>query len=165
MDNYSFQSVEISANIIPLLADFTCGVEMMDDILHSQGLLSELNTENPVAYCVYDDNHVLVGFCIWGIIYQPVDFNGECELIPMIDIACLAVHKDYQFRGIGTAILNVVCEKSSNIIPSVQFVHVDALDCEDGSYSAVPFYIKYGFEYYSRAGEDAARMLYKLKSV
>lgn len=165
MDSYSFQSVEISASLLPLLADFTCGVGMMDDILHSQGLLAELHTDNPVAYCVYNECHVLVGFCIWGTIDQPIDFSGSCELIPMIDVACLAVHKDYQYRGIGTAILNVVCEKSSNAVPSAKFIHVDALDCDDGSYSAVPFYLKYGFEYYSRAGEDVARMLYRLRSV
>ena len=55
MNNYQIQPVEISADIISLLSGFYCGVKLMDEILHSQGLLSELHTDNPMAYCVYNE--------------------------------------------------------------------------------------------------------------
>lgn len=59
MNNYQIQPVEISADIISLLSGFYCGVKLMDEILHSQGLLSELHTDNPMAYCVYNEKKLL----------------------------------------------------------------------------------------------------------
>ena len=57
MNNYQIQPVEISADIISLLSGFYCDVKLMDEILHSQGLLSELHTDNPMAYCVYNEKN------------------------------------------------------------------------------------------------------------
>lgn len=162
MHKYIIQPVEISADLLPILSDFSCGVEPMDEILHSQGILSELHTEDPVAYCVYTEEHKLVGFCIAGVVNQQIDLDGHTYFLDMIDVACLAVHKDYQYKGIGTAILNLLCEKAESIVPDALFLHVEALDLDDGSYSAVPFYQKYGFVYSSRSGQDAARMFYML---
>ena len=162
MNNYQIQPVGISADIISLLSGFYCGLKLMDEILHSQGLLSELHTDNPMAYCVYNEQKLLVGFCIAGQISLPYETDGGYAYVDMVDIACLAVHKDFQYRGIGTAILDYICKKADIICSGADFIHVDALDLDDGSYSAVPFYQKYGFSYCSRSGEDAARMLYAL---
>ncbi len=154
--------MDISADILPLLRDFSCGVKDMDEILHSHGLLAEIYVEDPVAYCVHAQNNELVGFCIIGKINFPIEYEGHTEHVDMVDIACLAVRKDYQCRGIGTAILNLVCNKAEDFIPNVEFLHVDALDLEDGTYSAIPFYQKYGFQYAARAGQDVACMFYML---
>lgn len=162
MGNYTIQSVEISPDLFPLLQEFSCGVPDMDDILHSQALFAELNIDDPVAYCVYHAEQELVGFCIIGKIHLPIEYAGHCEYLDMIDVACLAVRKDYQCLGIGTAILDLVCDKAEVLVPGVEYVHVDALDIEDGTYSAVPFYQKYGFRYAARAGKDVACMFYAL---
>lgn len=64
MNNLVIQPVEVLADILPLLKDFTCGVPEMDEILHSQGLLAEMDVDNPIAYCVYNEKKKLIGFCI-----------------------------------------------------------------------------------------------------
>jgi len=126
--------------------------------------LAELHTESPVAYGVYTDSQLLVGFCIAGIVHHQIDFGEQSFSVDMVDIACLAVRKEFQYQGIGTAMLNVICDKADQLVPDGMFLHVEALDLDDGSYSAVPFYQKYGFVYYSRSGEDAARMFYRLNT-
>lgn len=97
MNDLVIQSVEVSADILPLLKDFTCGVPEMDGILHSQGLLAEMDVDNPVAYCVYGGQRKLIGFCIIGSLSLPIEYNGHCEYVDTIDITCLAIHKDYQY--------------------------------------------------------------------
>lgn len=164
MNDLVIRSVEVSADILPLLKDFTCGVPEMDGILHSQGLLAEMDVDNPIAYCVYGGKGKLIGFCIIGSLSLPIEYNGHCEYVDTIDIACLAIHKDYQCVGIGTAILNFVCDKAEHLMPGVEFLHVDALDLENG-YSAVPFYQKYGFRYAARSGKDVACMFYTLHKI
>lgn len=165
MHKFSIYSATISADLLPILANFSCGEAVMDEILHSQSLLTELHTDNPIAYCVYSDAQQLVGFCIAGVINQQIELDGHNYGLDMIDVACLAVHKDFRYMGIGTAILNMLCEKANDFLPNATFLHVEALDLDDGSYSAVPFYQKYGFFYSSRSGQDAARMFYKLDAI
>lgn len=165
MGDYTIRSVDISPDLLPLLREFSCGVPEMDGILHSQGLLAELYVDNPVAYCVYNAEQELVGFCIIGKINLPLEYDGHCEYLDMVDVACLAIREDYRYLGIGTAILDLVCDKAEALVPGVEYVHVDALDLEDGTYSAVPFYQKYGFRYAARAGKDVACMFYALHKV
>ena len=94
-----------------------------------------------------------------------MEYEGHCEYLDMIDVACLAIREDYRYMGIGTAVLDLVCDKAEVLVSGVEYVHVDALDLEDGTYSAVPFYQKYGFRYAARAGKDVARMFYALHKV
>ncbi len=162
MNKFTFRPVVLSAEIFDILNDFNCGVKTMDDILHSRALLAELNTSNPKAYCVYTENGILAAFYILGEISMPIIDEGEVHYANMVDISCLAVAKSYRNQGLGTAILDWICEKSALMIPAIDFIHVEALDLDDGSYSAVGFYEKFGFQYNSRAGEDLARMFFPL---
>lgn len=159
---FTFQPVAISAEIFNILDDFYCGEKVMDDILHSRALFAELNTQNPQAYCVYSKSGVLVAFYIVGRISMPIGDEYEVHYVDMVDISCLAVAKKYRYQGLGTAILDEICERADSIVPNGDFIHVEALDLDDGSYSAVGFYEKFGFQYSSRAGEDAARMFFSL---
>lgn len=162
MHKYISQPVVISAEIFDVLKGFSCGVPKMDEILQSRTLLAELNTQNPQAYCVYNQEEDLVAFYIVGKISMPIDANGEEHYVEMVDIACLAVAEKYRYKRVGTAILDDICEMADAIVPDGDYIHVEALDLDDGSYSAVRFYEKYGFQYDSRAGSDAARMFYPL---
>lgn len=162
MNKFIFRPIALSAEIFDILKGFSCGVKAMDDILHSQTLLAELNTSNPQAYCVYAENGVLAAFYILGEISMPIIDEGEVHYVNMIDISCLAVAESYRYQGLGTAILDWICEKSVSLMPAIDFIHVEALDLDDGSYSAVGFYEKFGFQYNSRAGEDLARMFFPL---
>lgn len=162
MNSFHFQQVEISADLLSLLSDFTCGVSTMDAILHSQCLFSELNIEEPIAYCVYNAENMLVGFCIVGKTTYSLEYDDQWYSLPMIDIACLAVHTNYRYQGVGTAILNMICTKAAKYMPEATHLHVDALDLNDGTYSAVGFYEQYHFEYYARSGPDTAKMFYQL---
>lgn len=117
MGDYTIRSVDISPDLLPLLREFSCGVPEMDGILHSQGLLAELYVDDPVAYCVYNAGQELVGLCIIGKINLPLEYEGHCEYLDMIDVACLAVRKDYRYLGIGTAILDLVCDKAEALVP------------------------------------------------
>lgn len=162
MSEYKFQQVDISADLIPILHNFTCGVEAMDEILHSKVLLAELHTDEPRAVFVKTQSGENAAFFIYGKIYLPFDNGIGVEHVEMIDIACLAVAENFRNLGIGTAVLDYICEKADTLVPDCDLVHVDALDLDDGSYSAVPFYKKYGFVLYSRSGPDAARMFYSI---
>lgn len=162
INKFLFQPVVISAEIFDILEGFHCGVKTMDDILHSRVLLAELNSTHPQAYCVYAENGTLAAFYILGEICMPITDEGKTHHVNMVDISCLAVAESYRYQGLGTAILDWICEKSASKTPAVDFIHVEALDLDDGSYSAVGFYEKFGFQYNSRAGGDLARMFFKL---
>jgi len=162
MSKYIFQPVAISAENFSKLQNFSCGVKLMDEILHSQVLAAELNTLDPQAYYVFSrEKGSLLAFYIVGKICMPID-DGHLHYVEMVDIACLAVAKEYQGQHIGTDILDHICEQADSIVPDGDFIHVEALDLDDGSYSAVGFYERYGFRYSSRAGADAARMFLML---
>lgn len=163
MHNYRFQQAELSADLLPILREFSSGVEAMDDILHSKLLLAELHTDEPQAFFVKTEEDANAAFFIIGKIYIPFGDKDHEEYYEMIDVACLAVAEEYRNQGLGTAILDYICEKADKIIPECDFIHVDALDLDDGSYSAVPFYKKYGFVLHSRSGVDAARMFYSIQ--
>lgn len=162
MRNYLFQSVEVSAELLPLLATLPTGVPLMDKILHSQAILANLSDDDLRAYCVFTEDKRLVGFCLLGIMSLSIETEDSYYCEDMIDVACLAIHKEFQHQGIGTAILEYILDNADSILPNVEYLHVDALDMDDGSYSAVPFYKKFGFKLYARSGEDAARMFYSI---
>lgn len=137
----------------------------MDGILHSQCLLAELEIGKPVAYCIYNTENRLVGFCIIGQTSYSFADIGIQDFLPTVEIACLAVHQTYQHQKVGTAILDKIREKINEYMPEAIFMHVDALDLNDETYSAVPFYEKYGFDYYTRSGSDTASMFYQLMEI
>ena len=163
ISDFVIQPVEISADILYILKDFTCGVDEMDEILHSPLFVAELNTDNPRGFLIKNGMCDLIGVLIIGETSVPIEYEKEkTSYLDMVDIACLAIHKDFQYKKIGTAILNWVCSKANDFIPDVEYLHVDALDLQDGSYSAVPFYERFGFQYIDRSGVDTARMVYAL---
>lgn len=163
ISDFVIQPVEISADILYILKDFSCGVVEMDEILHSPLFVAEMNTLNPRGFLINTEDGILIGLLILGETSVPIEYEeGKLSYFGMVDIACLAVRKDFQYKGIGTEILNWVCSKANEFMPDVEYLHVDALDLKDGSYSAVPFYERFGFQYVDRSGVDTARMVYAL---
>lgn len=159
-----YRSVPITSEILIQLQDFSCGIGAMDDILHSQNLLAGLSENEMSAYFVYAPNGELIGFYVLDIIGLEIKDNDYDDFLNVVDIACLAVRKDYQRQGVGSAILKKIYDQAEQMNPQGLYLHVEALSLDDASYSAVPFYEKNGFIYIAPAGNDIIRMLYKMHS-
>lgn len=164
------------------LSCFECGIEVMDNFIHN-GLQESLTENNCSSYVVFDKNNNIVGFfsLMEDSLYldedekddlvngyaaaslpvemteqQKTDFLGKTDY-QVIDIAYLAVCKNNQRKGIGTAILNKIFEivRAKKIYP---FVTVDALFLKD-VYRADTFYASRGFQrLYPPSSENTIRM-------
>ncbi len=66
ISDFVIQPVEISADILYILKDFTCGVDEMDEILHSPLFVAELNTDNPRGFLIKNGMCDLIGVLIIG---------------------------------------------------------------------------------------------------
>ena len=151
------------------LSDFYCNVDVMDSFIHD-GLEDELREKNCEAFVVLDDDDSIIGFfaiCEDDLELSPEDKDEMMSGISIAktprfstmqdktqfaiqnmfaakEIAYLAIRKDKQRKGIGTAILNLIRNMTAHDAPDHYFLTVDAL-CING-YSAVGFYSKFGFQ-------------------
>lgn len=164
------------------LSCFECGIEVMDSFIHS-GLQESLVENNCNSFVVHDENDRIVGFfsLMEDSLYLDDDDKDDLAngfsaaslpdtmsveqkqmllsevVYPVIDIAYLAVSKDMQRKGIGTAILNKIFEivKGKG---DISFVTVDALYLKD-EYRADTFYERKGFQrLYPPTSENTIRM-------
>lgn len=97
-----------------------------------------------------DDNMVAAYFTLLVIShrfrhFQTAKVNGlvNDRVYPTLRLARLAVHKDYQNRGLGTEILDRLIFVFETVSP---FLGCSLLTCEAWS-DATDFYSKYGFVY------------------
>jgi len=178
MHSLTFRSLIVASE----LSHFECGVEEMDFFIH-EGLGESLKENNCHSYVVLDENEEIVGFfslmedslvldegdkydLVNGFSDSPLpSFSTEEEKkdffnvisFPVVDIAYLAVRKDMQRKGIGTAILNKIFEMSKTQ-GVYSFVTVDALYLK-GRYRADTFYERKGFQrLYPPTSENTIRM-------
>ena len=127
------------------LKGMSCGVRVMDEVLHSPILMAGLDELQCDAYLVHNREGVLVGFFAVNIDRLEMVVDGKSFYHDALDIAYLAVKKEYQRHGIGTAIINKILELSEQKNPDGVYVSVDALYLPEENYWASPFYEKLGF--------------------
>ena len=149
------------------LATFSSGIKAMDDFIQGDFKLSVEN-HYCTAYGVWsgkeliaiyalsydsldldsdDKDELLTGLSPAGI--PDIDWNYQDTFFskpryPAIDIAYLAVQKEYRGLHIGQAIIELIAEKTrTQGFAGCQFLTVEALATTE--YSAVGFYDKCGF--------------------
>ncbi len=158
---------------ISLLTDFGkvhsfhSGVRQMDSFIQNR---LELSSNN--HYCStyeVESQGVLIGIFALSFDSLDLDLDDKDELMhgissayspsvdydyqgtfwakpryPSLDIAYLAVHKDWRGKGIGRLLIDAISEKArSQKFAGCQFLTVEALKTVE--YSAVSFYTKCGF--------------------
>ena len=88
----------------------------------------------------------------------------ECKCFEVVDIAYLAVQKEYRNMGYGREIMSFVFDYARKAHPNCLFMTVDALYLKDIDYDATGFYAKFGFQRMLPVVSDTLRMfctLYK----
>ena len=149
-----------------VLKDFYCGVEIMDEFIHTR-LELDIDNRHCKLYTMHNDHDEVVAMFalsfdslhltendyddmnmgIGSPAFKSDDhrsvFNGQMRY-PAIDIAYLAVSKDCQHRHLGKAIIREIIKRvKAQALAGCQFLTVDAYHTNE--YSAVGFYSKCGF--------------------
>lgn len=165
-----------------LLANFHCGIQAMDDFIHS-GLNESIRNHYCNSYSVSLGSELVAMFAL-GFDSLELDSDSLEEMTdginignkpnlskgyvdtflskhhyPALEIAYLAVDKKYRSKGIGKAIVNAIADMAQQQkIAGCMFLTVEAY-IEKG-YSAVPFYYKCRFEpcEYKKPNKETLRM-------
>ena len=157
-------------NDISALEGFECGVNLMDSFIKN-GLLDCIVSHYCVLYGCYNSDDILVGFVALSADSVTLDADDKDDLqkgysdtpapnlpntydvfwqkikYPAIEIAYLAVAKQFRGKGIGSFIVESVCEKArSQSFVGCQFITVNALYTSE--YNAVGFYSRLHFARY-----------------
>lgn len=98
---------------------------------------------------------------VWNRLNRNIPNPKRRKSYPALKIGRLAVHQDFEGMGIGTFVLdNIKYAFTSVKRLGCRFITVDALT------SAVPFYEKNGFRFFTEAdeGDDTRLMFFDLKT-
>lgn len=162
--------------------ELICGIDIMDEFLHSSRLRDNLIAHHCDSYVVEDDKKHVVGFFALDMTTLELDddyksdiMEGwteaakpefqteeelkaflECKSFDVVDIAYLAIDKKYQKQGYGSEIMSIIFDLARIKKPDGIFMTVDALHLK--YYSAVPFYERFGFERMLPPTIDTIRM-------
>lgn len=181
----NLQEVDIEferINDVVILSSFFCGIPKLDKFIHTR--LQYFMDTVPCETFVVRRNKTIVALLSLkedllvlddddkddmkqGFVDKPqkaIDVPSYLTAteFPSIEIAYLAVSKDYREHGIGRYIIEEVERKVRREHPDYEFITVDAYMEED--YSAVGFYSKCGFEYaeYPHGGYKDTLRMYKV---
>ena len=125
------------------LDSFVCRISEVDDFIHSRkpyvnnGLIEAIKESGCTPYGVYDDEKLVAFFAIRK---DP----KNCEAI---EIAFLAVDRNYDYRGLGSAIIRKIIQITKKEY-GLDMLTVEALVLRKHKptpYDAVGFYLKCGF--------------------
>jgi len=128
------------------LAHFDCGEPSLDDWLKRRAAKNQANGSSR-TYVVCKDDAVVGYYCLRvGAIghvgaLSPVTRNRP-DPIPVLVLGRLAIHKEYQLKGIGTALLNDAIRRA---IQAAEIAGVAALLVHAISEQARRFYRSRGF--------------------
>ncbi len=123
--------------------EFVCRIDEVDDFIHSRkkyvnnGLIEALEESGCTPYGVYDNGKLAAFFAI-----RKDPKNNEA-----IEIAFLAVDRNYDYRGLGTAIIRKIIQLALEDY-GLDLLTVEALVLRKHKprpYDAVGFYSKCGF--------------------
>lgn len=92
----------------------------------------------------------------WNKLNRSIPNAKRRKSYPAVKIGRLAVHEDYCGQGLGTFIIDNIKYAFSNVMRlGCRFITVDALT------SAVPFYVRNGFEFITTQDEnDTTRLMF-----
>ena len=122
---------------------FVCRIVEVDDFIHSRkqyidnGLVEAIKEASCTTYGVYDNNTLAAFFAL-----RIDPRNSEA-----VEIAFLAVDRNYDYRGLGSAIIREIIRMTENEY-GLDIVTVEALVLRKHKprpYDAVGFYLKCGF--------------------
>ena len=170
-----------------VLKAFDCGIEAMNKFIRND---FQMSVENHFceAYCVYSDKELIGLFALsfdsidldnddkedlqsgFSTFIPDIDYNYEDTFYskrryPALDIAYLAIQKNWRGKHIGTAIISEISNRAKNQrFAGCQFLTVEAYATND--YSAVDFYINCGFSpsELKNPNKDTLRMFMTLYS-
>lgn len=166
------------------IEDFFCGIEVMDEFLHSDNLRETLIKHHCDSYIVEDDDNNNVGFFALDVTTLELDddykvelLDGwldaakpefqteeelkdflECKSFEVVDIAYLAIDKNFQGKGYGTEVMSIIFDLARIKKPNGIFMTVDALHLPNKNYSVAPFYEHFGFQRMQPPTIDTIRM-------
>ncbi|MCC8114294.1 MAG: GNAT family N-acetyltransferase [Bacteroidales bacterium] len=149
------------------LKNFECGIPKMDAFIQNSLHLS-IENHYCLPYACEDEQGKLVAFFALSFDSLSLDEDDKADLAldldikgypiesrysetfygksryPALEIAYLAVSKEYRKSGIGSTLLNAIFDiAKSQRVAGCQFITVEALVTNE--YSAVGFYAKSGF--------------------
>ena len=164
MSNLTIRQIEDASS----LADFHCGIQAMDDFIHSS-LNDSIRNHYCNSYSVHLGTELVAMFALSfdsleldsdsleemaegintankpDLSKNYVDTFLSKHHYPALEIAYLAVEEKYRNQGIGKAIVNAIADKAQQQkVAGCMFLTVEAY-IERG-YSAVPFYSRCQFE-------------------
>lgn len=182
-------NIEIKAvDSTETIEDFFCGFPAMDRFIHN-GLNQSIEhhycqlytaTMNNIVVALFalsfdsidldadDIEDLQAGFSSTGTPYVSFDYEDTFyskRRYPALDIAYLAVRKEYRRQRIGESIINSIKQMArQQRLAGCQFLSVEAYNIP--GYSAVPFYDKCGFapNELPNPNKDTLRMFYTLYS-
>lgn len=166
------------------IENLICGIDVMDEFLHSERLHENLIKHHCDSYIVEDGNGHVIGFFALDITTLELDddykaelLNGwldaakpefqteeelinflECKSFEVVDIAYLAIDQNSQRRGYGSEIMSLIFDLARIKRPNGIFMTVDALNLPKDNYSAAPFYEHFGFQRMQPPTIDTIRM-------
>lgn len=183
------KEIEIHAvDTVEGLESFECGVPTMDKFIHNglqqsiahhycQLYTATMNQELVAIFALCfdsidldsdDKEDLQLGFSQAGtpeVCNDYEDIFYSKQRYPALDIAYLAVKKEYRQQRIGESIVNSIKQMArQQKMAGCQFLSVEAYNIPE--YSAVPFYDKCGFapNEYPNPNKDTLRMFYTLYS-
>ena len=165
-----------------LLANFSCGIESIDDFIHSE-LQDYVNMGGCEMVVVREDEQIVAMYCTDSLNLhiseaakdkmiegakpmptnapEPDDFYWLKPFYDAVEITYLAVDKNKQHNHIGSFIVeHIISEIAENKSANCDFVAVRALKCHD--YTAVPFYSKCGFFAAEQEEPDRNLFMYRV---
>jgi GNAT superfamily N-acetyltransferase len=164
MNNLTIRQIEDASS----LANFHCGIQAMDEFIHSS-LDDSIRNHYCNSYSVHLDSELVAMFALsfdsleldsdsLEEMAEGINTTNKPDLsknyvdtflskhhYPALEIAYLAVEEKYRKKGIGKAIVNAIADMAQRQkTAGCMFLTVEAY-IEEG-YTAVPFYYKCQFE-------------------
>jgi len=165
-----------------ILANFSCGIQLMDDFIHCE-LQDYLLMGSCQMYVIYEGEEVVAMFCLDNhslclseVVKEKIqegtkpgpqsahDIDSSYwlkTLYDAVEITYLAVSAERQHQHIGSFIIERIMDKiAQDTDVRYDFVTVRAL--KHDNYTAVPFYQKCGFFPAEKEVEDRNLFMYRI---
>lgn len=163
------------------MSAFSCGVDALDDFFKHE-VMECVQRHYLSAYCAYlNPNEIIAAFTLMNDalmivgesekddFIEDLRFEAEADVVdffnkqtsyPAINIGHLGTATDYQSKGIGTAIIDLVANTFSNFKQAgCQFITVDSLN----NNRTINFYRRTGFSFQTNKDfYSPTRRLYRI---